>query len=66
MARCLAHCGGICYLVDLLTAFLIPDFNQKIHIVVVIPLAIAEISMVFYLLIVGLRTQKLSESKGKK
>jgi hypothetical protein len=38
--------GGVCYLVDLLAAFLVPDFGQKIHAFVVIPSAIAEISMV--------------------
>src|SRR3989441_9224071 len=27
--------GGVCYLVDLLAAFLVPDFGQKIHAVVV-------------------------------
>ena len=29
--------GGVCYLVDLLAAFLVPDFGQKIHAFVVIP-----------------------------
>lgn len=52
--------GGICYLIDLLAAFLAPGLDQTIHTVVVIPSAIAEISMVLYLLIVGARTQKLS------
>ncbi len=51
--------GGACYLVDLLAAFLVPDFGQKIHAIVIIPSAIAEISMVLYLLIIGVRTQKL-------
>ncbi|HEY9167051.1 MAG TPA: DUF4386 domain-containing protein [Candidatus Kryptonia bacterium] len=50
--------GGVCYLVDLLAAFLVPDFGQKIHSFVVIPSAIAEISMVAYLLVVGVRSQK--------
>jgi hypothetical protein len=53
--------GGVCYLVDLLAAFLVPDFGQKIHAVVVIPSAIAEIAMVLYLLVVGVRTQKADE-----
>ena len=48
--------GGVCYIIDLLAAFLIPDFGQKIHGYVTIPSAIAEISMVFYLLIVGVRS----------
>ncbi len=47
--------GGICYLIDVLAAFIVPHFGQKIHSFVVIPSAIAEISMVLYLLIVGVR-----------
>ncbi|MGP8215357.1 MAG: DUF4386 domain-containing protein [Bacteroidia bacterium] len=50
--------GGICYLIDLFSAFLLPELNQKIHAVVVIPSAIAEISMVLYLLIIGVNTIK--------
>jgi hypothetical protein len=42
----------------LFAAFLVPDFGQKIHGFVVIPCAIAEISMVLYLLIVGVKTVK--------
>jgi hypothetical protein len=53
--------GGVCYLVDLLTAFLVPDLSQKIHAFVVIPCAIAEISMVVYLLAVGVSTLKPDE-----
>jgi hypothetical protein len=54
--------GGVCYLVDLLTAFLVPDFGQKIHAFIIIPSAIAEISMVLYLLIVGVKTVKSDKS----
>jgi len=50
--------GGICYIIDLLAAFLLPELGQKIHGFVTIPSAIAEISMVFYLLIVGVKTLK--------
>ncbi len=50
--------GGACYLVDLLAAFLLPRFEQTIHTVVLIPSAISEISMVVYLLAVGVKTQK--------
>jgi hypothetical protein len=50
--------GGLCYLVDLLAAFLLPGFDQIIHIFIVIPSAIAEISMVLYLLVVGVKTTK--------
>jgi len=51
--------GCICYLVDLLAAFLLPDFGQMIHGYVTIPSAIAEIWMLGYLLIVGVRTEKM-------
>ena len=47
--------AGVCYLVDLLAAFLVPDFGQQIHAFVVIPCAIAEISMVLYLLVKGVK-----------
>jgi hypothetical protein len=50
--------GGICYIIDLLASFLLPDFAQKIHAFVVIPSALAEISMVLYLLVIGVRTKK--------
>ena len=48
--------GGACYLVDLLTAFLTPNFAQMIHGFVIIPSAIAEIAMVLYLLVIGVKT----------
>jgi hypothetical protein len=51
--------GGLCYLVDLLAAFLVPNFGQKIHSLVIIPSAVTEISMVLYLLLVGVRTDKV-------
>src|SRR5579859_7268755 len=41
--------GGVCYLVDLLAAFLVPDFGQTIHTFIVIPSTIAEIWMLGYL-----------------
>lgn len=50
--------GGICYLVDMLAAFLLPDLGQKIHGFVIIPSAVAEIWMVVYLLVIGVKTQK--------
>ncbi len=54
--------GGVGYLVDLLAAFLAPDIGQKIHtFVVVIPATIAEVSMVLYLLTIGVKTTKPSE-----
>jgi len=53
--------GGVCYLVDMLALFLVPDFGQKINIFFVIPPAIAEISMVLYLLVIGVKTVKPDE-----
>jgi hypothetical protein len=50
--------GGVCYLVDVLAAFLLPDVSQNIHTFVVIPSALAEVSMVLYLLVIGVRTVK--------
>ena len=50
--------GGVCYLIDLLAAFLVPDFGKTIHTSIVIPCAVAEISMVVYLLVVGVKTTK--------
>jgi len=53
--------GGVCYLVDLLAAFLLPDLSQRIHAFVVIPSAIAEVSMVLYLLVKGVNTAKAAD-----
>jgi Domain of unknown function (DUF4386) len=50
--------GGVCYLLDVLAQFLAPDFGPRIATVVVIPSAIAEISMVIYLLVIGVKTPK--------
>ena len=50
--------AAACYLVDLLAAFLVPAFGNQIHPLIVIIPAIAEIWMVLYLLIVGVRTVK--------
>lgn len=44
-----------CYLADLLAAFLVPDLGRMMHAYVVIPCAVAEIWMVLYLLIIGIR-----------
>jgi hypothetical protein len=54
--------GSACYLVDLLAAFLVPDFGQKIHAFIVIPCAIAEIWMVGYLLVIGVKSAKTVKS----
>ena len=48
--------GGACYLVDMLAAFLLPDIGKAIHGYVNIVSAIAEIWMVGYLLVIGVKT----------
>ncbi len=53
--------GAVCYIVDMLALFLVPDFGRAIHGVVTIPSAIAEISMVVYLLVIGVKTPKTGE-----
>jgi hypothetical protein len=49
--------GGACYLVGLLAVFLVPDSGEKINTFVTLPSAIAELSMVGYLLVKGVRTE---------
>ena len=51
--------GGACYLVGLLAVFLVPDVGETINGFVTIPSAIAEISMVLYLLIKGVRSSPI-------
>ena len=58
LAVLLVVAGG-CYLVDLLTAFLVPDLNQLIHTFIVIPCALPEIWMVGYLPTIGAKTDKI-------
>ena len=53
--------GGVCYLVGLLAVFLCPDYGEKTNVLVTIPSAIAEIAMVLYLLVVGVKTVKPGE-----
>jgi len=48
----------VCYLVDLFAAFLVPDFAKQIHPFIGMVVAIAEIWMVLYLLVVGVKTEK--------
>lgn len=54
--------AGVCYLVDLLAAFLAPDFGQNIHTFLVIPPIIGEVWMLGYLLVIGVKTVKTDES----
>ena len=63
--------GGVCYLVDLLALVLVPDFGQTItpdlpgthhtFVGVILP-AVAEISMILYLLVIGVKTVEPDES----
>ena len=65
--------GGVCSLVDLLVLVLVPDFAQKItpdlpgthhtFVGVILP-AIAEISMVGYLLVIGVKNAKPSKAEN--
>lgn len=50
--------GTVCYLIDFLATFAVPDFGNAIHGYITIPCAFAECWMVFYLLVVGVRTPK--------
>jgi hypothetical protein len=50
--------GAACYIVGMLAVFLIPDSGEKINAFITIPSAIAEISMVLYLLVIGVKTPK--------
>jgi hypothetical protein len=47
--------GGISYLVDMLAAFLVPDVSRQIHGFLAIPPTIAEVWMLGYLLVKGVK-----------
>jgi Domain of unknown function (DUF4386) len=49
--------GAAGYLADMLAAFLLPDLGKAIHGYVTIPSAVAEIWMVGYLLVIGVKTK---------
>jgi hypothetical protein len=53
--------GAACYLMDVAAQFLVPDFGDKIKSLIVIPSAIAEVVMVLYLLVIGIRTPEPAE-----
>jgi Domain of unknown function (DUF4386) len=53
--------GAVCYIVDMLALFLVPDVGKAIHGFVTIPSAIAEVSMGLYLLVIGVKTKKSDE-----
>ena len=50
--------GGVSYVVDMLGLFLIPEFGETISAFVVIPPAVAELWMVGYLLVKGVRVER--------
>jgi hypothetical protein len=47
--------AGASYLVDMLAAFLVPDFGKQIHVFLAIPPTIAEVWMLGYLLVKGVK-----------
>jgi hypothetical protein len=49
--------GGIAYLVDMLAAFLLPDLGKQIHAFLAIPPTIAEVWMLGYLLVKGVKVR---------
>lgn len=53
--------GGGFYLVDTLTLLLVPDFGKAIHAFIIIPFTIAEIWMVGYLLVIGVKSVKAAK-----
>ncbi len=53
--------GAACYLADVLAAFLLPDLGKAFHGYVTIPSAVAEIWMVGYLLVIGVKTKRSAE-----
>jgi hypothetical protein len=50
--------GGVCYLVDVLARLLVPDVGERIHTYTSIPPTIAEIWMVGYLLVKGVKSSR--------
>ena len=47
--------GGVCYLVDMLLKFLVPDFSENVSAFLTIPPTFAEVWMVGYLLVKGVK-----------
>jgi hypothetical protein len=56
--------GAAGYLADVLAAFLVPDLGKAIHGYVTIPSAVAEIWMVGYLLVIGVKTNSQTSTFG--
>lgn len=55
--------GAACYILDVVAQFAVPGLGQKIAGFIVLPSAIAEVWMLGYLLLVGIRTPKLGQSR---
>jgi hypothetical protein len=55
--------GAAGYLVDMLALFLVPGFGEKISAFVVIPSAVAELWMLGYLVVKGVRTPKPKDER---
>jgi hypothetical protein len=53
--------AAVCYIVNMLAQFLLPEFGAKIATFVLIPPAIAEIWMLGYLLVIGVKTVQPEE-----
>lgn len=53
--------GGACYLADMLVLFLVPDLGRQIAPFLVIPPTIAEVWMVAYLLVKGVRSSSAGD-----
>jgi hypothetical protein len=53
--------GAGCYLVGMLAVFLIPDFGERINVFITIPCTIAEVWMLGYLLVFGVRSVQPAE-----
>jgi hypothetical protein len=58
--------GGACYLVDVGALLLVPDVGRAIAGLVVIPSALAELCMVGYLLVFGVRNVKTVETPAER
>jgi hypothetical protein len=50
--------GGACYLVGMVAVFAVPDLGEKINSIVTVPCTIAEVWMLGYLLVFGVRRGK--------
>lgn len=52
--------AGVCYLVDMLALFLVPDLGKQINTFLVIPPTLGEMWMALYLLVMGVRSSRPS------